>query len=315
MPSEKTWQHWLERLYDLRRDKEGTHERPHKSILLIAILDLFDRGILCHNQVPCSPELIRTFERYFDLVRHDDDLCAIDAPFCRLADDGFWQVLAKFDNQPVYQPGNGSRIPGMRILRDAYGRFDDELWTSVVTYAQCRRQLRDALIFRYFPHHRDTLDAFLGKQNPLPIAMHGEAPGREAAFTRIVQEIYDYRCAACGVRMLTNDGLSLVAAAHIVPFKQSRSDHPNNGLALCPNHRWALDSFLIAPCPDAADKVGIWRVRPDLDTRNESHKELARLASRPVMAPNEEKFLPAIEGLRWREDRLRVGLSASPVHE
>jgi hypothetical protein len=33
MPTEKTWQHWLERFYNLRRDKRGSHERPHKPVL------------------------------------------------------------------------------------------------------------------------------------------------------------------------------------------------------------------------------------------------------------------------------------------
>jgi hypothetical protein len=33
MPTEKTWQQWLERLYNLRRDKRGSHERPHKPVL------------------------------------------------------------------------------------------------------------------------------------------------------------------------------------------------------------------------------------------------------------------------------------------
>jgi len=30
--TEKTWEQWLERLYRLRRDKRGSHERPHKPV-------------------------------------------------------------------------------------------------------------------------------------------------------------------------------------------------------------------------------------------------------------------------------------------
>ena len=30
---------WLDRLYDLRRDNPGSHERPHKPVLLLAIMD------------------------------------------------------------------------------------------------------------------------------------------------------------------------------------------------------------------------------------------------------------------------------------
>jgi len=28
MPTEQTWQQWLERFYNLRRDESGSHERP-----------------------------------------------------------------------------------------------------------------------------------------------------------------------------------------------------------------------------------------------------------------------------------------------
>ena len=306
MPSEKTWQQWLERLYNLRRDRQGTYERPHKPILLIAVLDLFDRGIICHNQVAFSPELVKTFERYFEVVRQNDESVAIDNPYCHLADDGFWQVLSKSDNKPLYEPGEAARLPSLRILRETYGRFDDGLWTSIVTYAQCRRQLRAALISRYFPQHRDELDALLGNQNPLPGVNRDEPPGRDGAFRHTVLETYDHRCAACGIRVRIKGGSSLVVAAHIIPFVISRNDRPDNGLALCPNHYWAMESFLIAPCPDAANRAGVWRVRDDLDVSVEGQKDLAALADRPVIPPNEEKFLPALEGLEWRERNLNL---------
>jgi len=32
--SKSEWENWLERLYNLRRDKSGSHERPHKPALL-----------------------------------------------------------------------------------------------------------------------------------------------------------------------------------------------------------------------------------------------------------------------------------------
>ena len=73
MPTEQTWQEWLERLYNLRRDKRGSHERPHKPALLLAIHDLLDRGQVKANEIALTPELVRTFRRYFDVVRQEDD--------------------------------------------------------------------------------------------------------------------------------------------------------------------------------------------------------------------------------------------------
>ena len=71
--NDKVWEHWLERLYNLRRDKRGSHERPHKPVLLLSIIGLIDRGIITRNEIPLSEELVRTFKRYFEAVRQLDD--------------------------------------------------------------------------------------------------------------------------------------------------------------------------------------------------------------------------------------------------
>ena len=55
MPTERTWQQSLERLYNPRRDKCRSPERPHKPVLLLAILGLFERGRVKANQVALGP--------------------------------------------------------------------------------------------------------------------------------------------------------------------------------------------------------------------------------------------------------------------
>jgi hypothetical protein len=51
-------------------------------------------------------------------------------------------------------------------------------------------------------------------------------------------------------------------ASRVPAMKKLReNDKPDNGLALCPNHHWAMDRFLIAPCPHPRHRAGVWRVR------------------------------------------------------
>jgi putative restriction endonuclease len=119
-----------------------------------------------------------------------------------------------------------------------------------------------------------------------------------------VLEVYDYTCAACGIRLLLSSDLSLVEAAHIIPFSVTRNDRRTNGLALCPNHHWAMDRHLIAPCPDRQHREGIWKISRRLEERKEGQRDLVALAGKPVIPPGEEKFYPAIESLRWREKQL-----------
>ena len=310
MPTTDRWQQWLERLYNLRRDKRGSHERPHKPVLLLAIMDLLDQGLLTKNEIPLSDDLVRTFKRYFAAVRQQDDQPTIENPFYHLCGDGFWQLVPQTGDRPLYEPGNASRVPTIQTLRKVYGRFDDSLWNTLLADAHSRHQLREALIARYFPEKREQLAAIAGEKpaDQAEAALHDEPPGLDGAFRHTVLEIYDYRCAACGIRVRISDDFSLVEAAHIIPFSESRNDKPDNGLALCPNHHWAMDRFLIAPCPHTDHRAGVWRVGSALDTRIEGQKDLVALANQPIIPPTEEKFAPALESLRWREQHLNVKL-------
>ena len=101
-------------------------------------------------------------------------------------------------------------------------------------------------------------------------------------------------------RQLMAGGLTVVG-----PFNVSRNDKPTNGMALCPNHHWAMDRHLIAPVPDIKKRAGVWRVNDHrLDDRIEGQRDLVAIAGKAVIPPSEEKFYPALESLRWREEHL-----------
>ena len=318
MPAnENLWQQWLERLYNLRRDKRGSHERPHKPVLLLAIIDLLDRGAIQGNAIPLSDELVASFKRYFALVKREDDQPTIQNPFFHLSGDGLWKLVPPPGQEPIYRTGATSGAPSVAELRRrvAHGEFEAGFW-PLMSDAMARHQLREALIARYFPEKREELAALVVGTHltrPADILSPSDAeramreelpPGRDAAFRRIILEIYDYTCAACGLRLKLTSDLSLVEAAHIIPFSVGFNDKPNNGLALCPNHHWAMDRYLIAPCPDSKRPEGVWKVSPRLEERRTGERELVELAGRPVLRPEEKKFYPAMESLRWREEHL-----------
>jgi putative restriction endonuclease len=313
--SDQKWESWLERLYNLRRDKRGSHERPHKPALLLSIIDLLDRGVIAGNEVPLSEDLVATFKRYFAVVRKEDDQPTIQNPFFHLCGDKFWQLVPAPGESQIYREGATSGAPSVAELRrrTAYGRFDDGFW-QLMSEPIARHQLREAIIARYFPEEREKLAA-VAATSGATAEKAGELreempPGRDGAFRRTILEIYDYRCAACGVRVLLDQAVSLVEAAHLIPFNVSRNDKPTNGMALCPNHHWAMDRHLIAPVPDSKKRAGIWQVNEKrLDDRIEGQRDLVAIAGKSVIPPSEEKFYPAIESLRWREEHLAANYS------
>jgi putative restriction endonuclease len=70
-------------------------------------------------------------------------------------------------------------------------------------------------VTRDFPDERREIQSLLAAPES-PAALHEQA--RDGAFRQTILEIYDYTCAACGLRVRLNDGFSLVDAAHLIPF-------------------------------------------------------------------------------------------------
>src|SRR5580704_5737192 len=68
--------------------------------------------------------------------------------------------------------------------------------------------------------------------------------GREARFRHRVVAAYQYTCALTLYRLTTITGKSIVDAAHIHQFADSRNNDPRNGLALCKNAHWLFDNGL-----------------------------------------------------------------------
>lgn len=313
---EQILDHYIDAFSRLRVNSRNGHTSPHKPVMLLAILSLADNGRLPANRILYGPDLLELFREYFDVVKTAHDTCTPLLPFFHLRSDTFWHHRPLAGREPVYEalsdPGGAGKLAG--IVEYAY--LDDALFNIVATIAG-RAILRDTLINRYFSQHRAALLAIsnregnIGKYREILEVQAKEgyvekaAAGsfredvRSAGFRRIVTEAYDYQCAACGFRVIMDD-LVLVDAAHLIPFETTADDDPRNGMALCKNHHWAMDRYLIAPGPD-----GKWHVSPDLDDRIHGQREILSLASRNIILPVKDKYKPKQESLEWRMQHLR----------
>jgi putative restriction endonuclease len=88
-----------------------------------------------------------------------------------------------------------------------------------------------------------------------------------------------------------------------IPFSVSKDNDPRNGMALCRNHHWAMDKYLVAPIP--AKPRPVWRVSNDLDRRIEGQTDLLSLDGTAVLQPRDPRYHPREDTLKWRMDHLR----------
>lgn len=303
----------VEKLYDLHvgvvgTEQGGRHERPHKPVLLLAVLDLIADGQATPEAVPWSSGLRERFRKYFSLVRARDDKDTPQYPFRYLQSDEIWWPTQDVDGRRIAL----EREP-QAVERDS-GRVQAALTGGLERFVLTpsdRTRLRKALVARFFPEARERLEPlYRDAVNPEVVAdrvvnadesVQPQA-GRKQGFRRKVLEIYDHQCTACGLRInVPNvpDG-TFIDAAHLIPFSDSRNDHPTNGLALCKNHHWAMDRYLIAPAAD-----GTWRTSPRLIAhRSDGERQIAELNGRRVLPPNDSAYQPSEAALRWRCERL-----------
>ncbi|MBW2573343.1 MAG: HNH endonuclease, partial [Deltaproteobacteria bacterium] len=122
---------------------------------------------------------------------------------------------------------------------------------------------------------------------------------RDSGFRRTIVNLYQHRCALCGIRMLTSEGHTIVDAAHVVPWKDSFDDRPTNGMALCKLCHWSFDKGLMSVGKEYEVLVS---KRVSVEKNYPGH--ILTLTDRPIFTPEEEKFYPAQDNLHWHRKNL-----------
>lgn len=278
----------------------GRHERPHKPVMLLTVLDLMDAGEIGSNRIEWGERLLERFAQIFEVVRASNDKVTPENPFFYLRSEGFWKHVAKPGDERVVErlgkpPRKGELVEGIFHVELDAALYD------LLTEQRYRRVFREALIARYFPQRQgDLSDLDLVKQDK---AAEVDATGkvaRSAAFRKLILETYDFQCVACGLRIRMPNDITSVDAAHLIPFAVSANDHPSNGFTLCKNHHWAFDRHLIAPTRDL-----LWQVSPTVVARRSSGEaELCALAGQELLRPREEAYAPDGDAVGWRLSRL-----------
>lgn len=292
---------------------------PHKICMLLALLDLARSGGLAENRIAFAPPLLERYQGFFAAVRTPSDHPNPYFPFFHLAgklrggEAGFWHL------QPL--PGRETALATLSTARSladikdniACATLDPELF-DLLQHTEALDALAEMLSTHWLDRGLQDLRAVAAsasavshyehqlRRGPTLTAAEALPPTyvRDPAFRRVVIELYDYRCAASGVRLLLPTGEAMVEAAHIHPFIVAGDDDPRNGLALTPDMHWAMDRHLIAPGPDLR-----WHVSRLLDRRIPDFARLTSLHGQPLFLPREARFTPKRESLEWRLTQLR----------
>ncbi len=110
---------------------------------------------------------------------------------------------------------------------------------------------------------------------------------RSAAFRLGVKKLYEFRCAICGLGLVSPDGAHAVESAHIYPKEHDGSDDYRNGVCLCHMHHWAFDAGWLAISDDLRVLI-----RDDLPA-GEDYDFIRRYEGEEIALPTQKEFSPS----------------------
>jgi len=257
-----TPEQWLAKLAKLNVYRAKGGPAPHKPLLLLVLLELAEQGQLPDGVLPLSADLAFRFCTFWRVVgSRRTQRPDVRLPFHHLHKDGLWSALT----------ADGKPSPDDRLTRGV------ALASEFVTCARdpaFREQARRILIATYFPaDERIALYTLVGLPVPSDEQIERDASyqspeeakkqGREARFRLNIVAAYNYTCALTRYRLTTIDAGSIVDAAHIHQFADSRNNDPRNGLALCKNAHWLFDHGLWTLADDYTVLVALYAFSED----------------------------------------------------
>lgn len=299
----------------LRRDyKLGG--APHKPILLLAILELVERGEITSPKIEPTGELILAFKAIWSKLVITSHSPNFALPFYHLKSEPFWTLMT-FDQKTIPLTSSNS-IKSLSGLREsvAYALMDAEMFNNCLKSLE-REVLRQTLLETYFNStkqffranlYQNLLSEYEGSILEEPIHLYDqknltntneefveeERLIRGSVFKRIVPLQYGYQCAITRMQASsTVSSVQLVDACHIVPIAEAGIDHISNGISLSPTLHRAFDRGLIT----ITSNYHV-RVSPHLNEAAGPYS-LKQYEGTPIALPGQIKYHPNPDHLNW----------------
>ena len=296
---------------------------PHKPILLLAVIDGFEKGYLRGREVPISEELLTSFHDYWKLLVDTENDANFSLPFFHLGSEksGIWQLKPLGDKEIPLTKSNS--IKSYRALRETveYAILSEEL-AQALQNPVSRTQVKATLLERYFPNKtflftktpvlyseevkKDILydpaenyaRKVIRKFEQMNLAeREEELILRSHIFRKAVLEIYDGRCAISGMKLEFGKNVTMVDACHIIPFTDAQGDTITNGIALSPTLHRAFDRGLVSISNDYRVLV-----HPRL-TDHFPEVGIRQFVSHQLHLPQDSRFYPSPEKFAQHRQR------------
>ncbi len=229
----------------LKRDNKNGGA-PHKPILLLSILQLYDKGIFSGSEIFIIPELVSAFKTNWSkfVITNHHSIFAL--PFYHMSPESFWKLIPNFGCEKWVNSKSSMRNFGNLTTAVHSAVIDMELSTLLLKQEN-REILRIAILSKYFPESETQFSDFYNEDLPSGMIIHENSETykkkiidlkreldensfqeevfiRSGIFKREIPKIYNNSCAVSGMRIDATANITVIDACHIVPFSDSYDD-------------------------------------------------------------------------------------------
>lgn len=294
---------------------------PHKPILLLSVLQTFQKGIYNNPRIYISPELVGLFKANWSLLVTSNHDCSFALPFYHLTSDTFWKLIPKFGFENILQLKNS-----MRSFANLNAAIDcaiiEEDLVLLMKDKKSNEILKQFLLDEYFSGTKSNFENSSEDQEKLfddiegKILREGASEYRKeitkliqqrneeeifirgCIFKREIPKIYNNTCCISGMKIDAAISASMIDACHIIPFSESYNDTITNGIALCPNLHRAFDRGLITI--DKNYKVIISKVFKE----GKTNYSIKAFENQQILLPKQNIFYPLIHNFNWHRKNI-----------
>lgn len=302
----------------LKRDNKNGGA-PHKPVLLLSLIRLFESGVFSNQHIYIIPELVASFKTVWALLVETNHNPLFSLPFYHMSSEPFWKLIPNQGCEKWVQAKSSLRSLINLTTAINCAVIDDDLLELFIRH-ESREILKETILNTYFPktknnYSRLPIDDFSSSdeefrsseeykekirllKNELDTnSFQEEIFVRTGLFKREVLKIYNHTCAISGLMISSLTHASMIDACHIVPFAESSDNSLTNGIALCPNLHRAFDRGLIS----ITDEYKVI-VKTEIK-ESQSVYSLSQFQGIKIILPLDGNFYPAAENLLHHRKR------------
>lgn len=144
---------YVEAFKKLRNNNKWGRKSPHKAVLMLTVIELYEKNVLADNEIYYDDTLKDTFREVWNRVLPEEQESHSDAylPFWYLQSDSFWHIVPKSGKEDILSLMRDTNIkPSEAKLNDSvkYAELDDDLY-FLMTIPSGRSSLKRVLLETY----------------------------------------------------------------------------------------------------------------------------------------------------------------------